>query len=219
MSSGLQARRLARTRADIQNAAFDLFERNGFDAVTIDQIAERAGISPRTYFRYFEAKSDLIFGVITGPLERIADALDARPTTEAIGHAFSAALHDALDSMDDASVAGLHRASAILRSAESLRALSTSAMPAREQRLEAALHARLPAGPTTVPARFLATSLNIALWMAMDLDADPGSAQSRDQLRNGKLADRVLTMLGSWSALLATEELASPPYHRRSGAN
>ncbi len=199
MNSGLQAQRLAKTRSDIQAAAFDLFERNGFDAVTIDQIAERAGVSPRTYFRYFEAKSDLVFGVVTGPIERIADALDARSADEAVGDAFRAALREALDSMDDGSVTTLHRAGAILRSAESLRALSTSAMPARERRLEAALQSRLDTTDQSISARFLATSLNIALWMALDLDAD---AESQDHLRGDALAHRVEAMLGSWSTVL-----------------
>jgi AcrR family transcriptional regulator len=211
MGTGLQERRLARTRSDIQRAAFELFEQHGFDTVTIDQIAERAGVSPRTYFRYFEAKSDLIFGVITGPLERVAEALEGCPPHEPIGRAFPRALHGALDAMDDTTVVALHRASAILRSAESLRALSTSAMPARERRLEAALQSRLSASEQTISARFLATSLNIALWMAMDMDADPSTTAPSNQLRNGELAERVLEMLGSWSAVLSGSALNQLP--------
>jgi AcrR family transcriptional regulator len=196
VSKGLQARRYAHTRAEIQAAAFDLFERNGFDSVTIDQIAERAGISARTYFRYFESKSDLVFGMITEPIERIAAALESRPEGEAVGPALRAALHDGLDSMDDAGVAGLRRASMIMRGAESLRALASSAMPARERRLEVALQTRLHDAEDASSARFLATSLNVAMWIAMDSPGVEGAVPAPD------LAARVLTIIESWRSLL-----------------
>jgi AcrR family transcriptional regulator len=202
MNSGLQARRFAHTRAEIQAAAFALFERDGFDAITVDQIAERAGVSPRTYFRYFESKSDLIFGVMTIPIERVASALDARPADEASGAAFQGALFDALDSIDDATSAALTQASNIMLDAESLRALAGSAMPARERRLEAAIRARLAPAADPVAARFLATSLNMALWMAMDT--------AREPVRGPELAARVLTILGSVRMLL-DEPPVGPP--------
>jgi AcrR family transcriptional regulator len=194
MNSGLQARRFAHTRAEIQAAAFELFERYGFDATTVDQIADRAGVSPRTYFRYFESKSDLIFGVMTIPIERVAAALDARPAAEPPGVAFRQALSDALDTMDDATAVALTQASNIMLAAESLRALAGSAMPARERRLEAAVSARLAPAADPVAARFLATSLNMALWMAMDSANEP--------VLGTELAARVLTILGSLRTLL-----------------
>jgi len=45
-------------RRRLQEAALDLFERRGFDAVTIDDITEVAGTSRRTFFRYFATKED-----------------------------------------------------------------------------------------------------------------------------------------------------------------
>jgi AcrR family transcriptional regulator len=45
-------------RRRLQDAALDLFERCGFDEVTIDDITEAAGTSRRTYFRYFATKED-----------------------------------------------------------------------------------------------------------------------------------------------------------------
>lgn len=49
------------TRAQIQRAAVELFEANGFEATTIDQIVERAGVGRRTFFRYFPSKDATLF--------------------------------------------------------------------------------------------------------------------------------------------------------------
>lgn len=52
----LRTRRREATRAEIQAAALDLFERYGSAEVTIAQIADAAGVSARTFFRYFSSK-------------------------------------------------------------------------------------------------------------------------------------------------------------------
>jgi AcrR family transcriptional regulator len=58
--AGLRERKKARTRAAIQAVALELFERQGYDATTVDQIAELAEVSPATFFRYFPTKEDVV---------------------------------------------------------------------------------------------------------------------------------------------------------------
>jgi AcrR family transcriptional regulator len=48
-------------RERLAEAAFTQFNQRGFDATTVDQIADAAGVSRRTFFRYFKTKEDAIF--------------------------------------------------------------------------------------------------------------------------------------------------------------
>jgi AcrR family transcriptional regulator len=52
----LRERRRRQTEHDISAVALDLFERQGIDHTTVDQIADGAGVSARTFFRYFATK-------------------------------------------------------------------------------------------------------------------------------------------------------------------
>lgn len=58
--TGLRARRRTKTRHEIQQAALTLFERQGFEVTTVDEIARDAGVSPRTFFRYFTTKEESV---------------------------------------------------------------------------------------------------------------------------------------------------------------
>jgi AcrR family transcriptional regulator len=51
----------AEARARLREAALELYEERGYDATTTAQIAERAGVTERTYFRHFADKREVLF--------------------------------------------------------------------------------------------------------------------------------------------------------------
>ena len=75
----LRERRRLETSAAIVTTAHALFVRQGYDATTMDQVADAAAVSRRTLFRYFPTKEDLVFSDEDGMLGVVVDALAAAP--------------------------------------------------------------------------------------------------------------------------------------------
>jgi AcrR family transcriptional regulator len=73
--------RRERTRARLLACALDLFERQGFEATTVAQIAKAAGVTQMTFFRHFTSKDRLVVEDPYDPV--IADAVAAQPRTSA----------------------------------------------------------------------------------------------------------------------------------------
>src|SRR5204863_7464233 len=59
-SSGLRRRKRIRTKQMVQKEALRLFVDKGYDQTTVDDIAHAAAMSPRTFFRYFPSKEDVV---------------------------------------------------------------------------------------------------------------------------------------------------------------
>ena len=72
------------TRARIEQAALDLFTAQGFEQVTIDEIADAAGISRRTFFRCFATKADAVWGEFGAHVARLERLLAATPDDQPV---------------------------------------------------------------------------------------------------------------------------------------
>ncbi len=79
----LRDRQRAQIRADIRRAAFRLFVERGYDAVTTEEIATAAGVSPRTFFRHVPAKDELLLAPVRYGGAAIVNLLEGRPAGEA----------------------------------------------------------------------------------------------------------------------------------------
>jgi AcrR family transcriptional regulator len=83
-----------KTRAAIADAAVDLFAEKGFAETTIDEIAERADIAPRTFFRYFPTKEAVLFNDSASDVARATELLRARPLDEPVFDSLIAVLRE-----------------------------------------------------------------------------------------------------------------------------
>jgi len=101
-SVGLRERKKARTREALQEAAMERFARQGFDGTTVEEIAEACEVSPRTFFRYFPTKEDVLFADAAARRERLLAVIAERPVDEPAFVALRAAMRAlAADYRDD----------------------------------------------------------------------------------------------------------------------
>lgn len=107
VEAGLPLRERTRraVRAELLAVAMDLFTRRGYDTTTIDEIVAAAGMSRRSFFRYFTSKEDVVLGHLDSLGEELAEALAQRPAGEdawtALRRAFDVFLaHHARDPQD-----------------------------------------------------------------------------------------------------------------------
>jgi AcrR family transcriptional regulator len=94
---GLRERKKERTRAELTDAAFRLFADRGFDETTIEDIVEQVEVSPRTFFRYFDSKEDVVIGFFDDMGLELRAMLEARPADEPPFEALRGALGSLVD--------------------------------------------------------------------------------------------------------------------------
>jgi AcrR family transcriptional regulator len=99
-SAGLRAWKKARTRTTISDVATGLFMRDGFEAVTVAQIAAAAEVSVKTVFNYFPSKEDLFFDRVDDVIGALVDAVVERPAGQTIVGALHGVLADRLAPFD-----------------------------------------------------------------------------------------------------------------------
>jgi len=96
--TGLAVRKKERTRRQLAEAAAELFAARGYAGTTIDDIAAAVDVSPRTFFRYFPTKEDLVVTLGATNLDLFLEALRKRPPEESWQVAIKGAIDQSLAS-------------------------------------------------------------------------------------------------------------------------
>ena len=84
----LQERKQQVVRDVIWAAATTLFYEKGYDETTVEDIAEKAGVSRRSFFRYFESKSDIMAVAVDSYATLLTEAIEACPRADSLGEVF-----------------------------------------------------------------------------------------------------------------------------------
>lgn len=155
-----------RTRRTLQTQALRLFTEKGFQATTIEEIAAAAEVAPRTFFRYFPTKEEIVFWTEYRPM--LAGFVSARPADEPAVQALRHGIVDGLTSFYDQDQEQL---------LERLRlAFRTPALQPRMRQQQAQwagelaqiLAHRLGAHPDDLEIRALAAAIAAAVWVATE---------------------------------------------------
>jgi AcrR family transcriptional regulator len=147
MALGLREMKKERTRTDIVRVAMDLFARNGFDDVTVEQIAAEAEVSHRTFYRYFATKEELVLGPLQQALDDVSDAFTRRPRTEPVIVSIREAVLGLAANYEDSLDRDLQRA-AVFRATPSLQARQNERRAAFEGVMIPLIAERLDVDPT-----------------------------------------------------------------------
>ena len=143
----LQERKQELVRAELASAAWDLFGKKGYEATTVAEIAAAAGVSRRTFFRYYASKDDVVTETSDELAEAMLAAMAERPRDEPPLVSMKRALVPVLEPRLVRTV----RARTIIRLLRESRSLRRAMMERHalmEERLAAQLADRLGADPT-----------------------------------------------------------------------
>ncbi|MFD7658635.1 TetR family transcriptional regulator [Actinosynnema sp. NPDC059797] len=154
--SGLRERKKQATRAALADAALRLCVAHGLDGVTVEQVANEAGVSLRTFFNYFSSKEEAVVAGDVATATAFVRAFVERPAAEPVLDALRRALVEVVpEHVDQGKVAQLRA----LRGTPALLPHQIAAFAAQERELAAAVAARVGLDPDSdlYPALLAAT--------------------------------------------------------------
>jgi AcrR family transcriptional regulator len=203
-ANGLRERKKARTREAIIDAALDLFATKGFEATTVEDIADAAEVSPRTFFRYFESKLDLVMARNEAHGHKLGSLIEARPPEEGPLEALRQVLRAVLsERLADPAAA---REFQVMCTSPTLKNMAREHFAEEEAALAEAFATRLGVPGGDLTAHVMAATAVSAAWTVLDRwIAEEGPVE------------RLLPMIDEAFALLDQGLSSARPPARRGG--
>ena len=169
-------------------AALELFVERGFEQVTVAEIAERAGLTERTFFRYFADKREVLFAGAEGFQDLFVSAVAAAPADAAPLDAMAEALHAAAV-LFTSHEPGVRRRAAIIGAHPDLRERELIKLATVARAVADALRARgvpAPAAARTAEAGLAVFRIAFERWIATPSGPDLAAliAESLDDLKS-----------------------------------
>ncbi len=160
----LRTRRRMDTRQEIQQAALELFEEQGVRETTVQHIADRAGVSARTFFRYFATKEQ---AALPGQ-HRMLQAIDSVTVSDgdptALLRAVEVATEGVMGKENDPELEEHRRVARLLAREPDLRAVAASQEQILIARLRERLAKQLPGSDVTT--LLVVAEVAVAVWRA-----------------------------------------------------
>jgi AcrR family transcriptional regulator len=156
-----------RTRTALVDVALDLFERQGFDRTTVDQIAATAGVSQRTFFHHFPTKEAVLFSGYADRLAEASSRFRQVPPDAGLAEAIERATTPVAEAIDEHPGLFLRR-NRLYAAAPSLRATMLRINEEWIDELTLEVARRLDLHPDDLRARLVATMANGATRAAID---------------------------------------------------
>lgn len=204
----LRERKKLATRRILVDAAVALCVKNGYDNTTVDQIAEAADVSTRTFSRYFPTKESVFIAVLDDLAAEIASELAAQPEDLGPMEALRAAHMAVLGRVSERPLAGLtrDRVVLILRVVNSSDALRQAAIDYRSPAAVTILAERMGVSPDDgrldLAIKLFSTTIVSA---CSDLVADTDSVELGPDIVMERL-DRTLAQVAQFAADMAVDK-------------
>ncbi|WP_433332184.1 TetR family transcriptional regulator [Spirillospora sp. CA-294931] len=167
---GLRELKKSHTRQALTDAALTLFEKQGYEETTVEQIAASVPVSRRTFHRYFGSKEEVVLAHEDRVFDELLDAFESRPAGESALTALRHALVGLLTTDEGIGDFGrTQRVQMLIFSNPSLLAANTYRYHRREQELArcVALRAGLDPGSRDLRPRLIAAQSMSALRVAL----------------------------------------------------
>ncbi|MGW5130330.1 TetR/AcrR family transcriptional regulator [Streptomyces sp. NPDC004135] len=204
--ASLTERRKAETRMEIARAAAGLFVRHGLRATRAEDIAQAAGIAPRTFYRYFATKEEAVAPLYAAGAQRWVEAVRAAPAAVSVAQALEEGVRHTLTPGVGVSASSWEWVRTLLRLAAanpSLRRVWAEVCQDSERMLGEVLAQRVTRAGTATGSAATAGDDNVA----------PASQQDLAE-RESRLADQELSIADSGRRLADPEPSLADPERR-----